>query len=260
MPIDNDLYDRLSTTWWEETGALSILRTWFNPIRFGYFRRILLDELQIDLHEKQVVDIGCGGGLLAEEFAHLDCQVTGIDPSVASLEIAREHAQQSGLQIFYQKGVGEQLPFDEHTFDIAICCDVLEHVNDVGQVIREIARVLKPGGFFFYDTINRTFLSWLADIKLAQEWELTSFMPPHLHEWDKFIKPVELKKMLQQAHLEHREIKGISPRTLPPATIRLFIQQKRRKITLTEMGNQMKFHESKDLSTSYMGYALKEKA
>jgi 2-polyprenyl-6-hydroxyphenyl methylase/3-demethylubiquinone-9 3-methyltransferase len=196
--------------------------------------------------------------LLAEEFARLGCQVTGIDPSEPSLATARKHAQQSGLDISYQVGLGEQLPFADASFDIVVCCDVLEHVDNVAQVIQEISRVLKPNGLFFYDTINRTFLSWLAAIKMAQEWSITRFMPPNLHDWKKFIKPQELQLCMQRYHLQNREVKGMSPGAHPLLVISLFLRHKRGKITLTEMGKRMNFQESNDLSTSYMGYALKQ--
>ncbi len=257
MTIDNELYNRLSTTWWNENEALGILRSWFGSTRFGYFRRVLVEECMFDPYRRKVLDVGCGGGLLAEEFARLSCCVTGIDPSEASLITAREHAVQSGLSIDYISGVGENLPFADGTFDIVVCCDVLEHVNDVKVVIREIARVLRPGGIFFYDTINRTFLSWLAHIKLAQDCPFTRFMPPHLHDWQKFIQPRELLSFMKRAGLNNQDVKGISPAISPVAVIGLFIQQKRGDITLAKMGEIIGLHESDDLSTSYMGYALK---
>jgi 2-polyprenyl-6-hydroxyphenyl methylase/3-demethylubiquinone-9 3-methyltransferase len=257
MPMDNSLYDQLSATWWDENEALGILRTWFNPVRFGYFRRVLLTDRQVDPQGRLLLDVGCGGGLLAEEFARLGCQVTGVDPSELSLQTAREHARQEGLTIIYQTGVGEQLPFADASFDLITCCDVLEHVNDVQQVIREIARVLKPGGLFFYDTINRSFIAWLGDIKLAQDWQATSFMPVNLHEWQKFIKPRELQDYLKQANLPGQEMRGISPRTHPLATIALLLQHKRGKLTMPELGLRLGFHESDDRSGSYMGYAAK---
>jgi 2-polyprenyl-6-hydroxyphenyl methylase / 3-demethylubiquinone-9 3-methyltransferase len=257
MPIDNELYNHLSATWWDETEALGILRTWFNPVRFNYFRRILTSASQPDPRGLTLLDVGCGGGLLAEEFAGLGCQVTGLDPSEASLDTAREHARQAGLEIAYQSGVGEHLPFADASFDIVICCDVLEHVNDLEQVIKEIARVLKPGGHFFYDTINRTFFAWFADIQVAQVWKITRFMPRDLHDWRKFIKPQELLRCLQKCQLQHREMKGISPRANPFVSFLLFLQHKQGKITLTTMGKRLAFHESKDLIGSYMGYALK---
>lgn len=257
MPIDNELYNQLSETWWDENEALGILRSWYNPIRFGYFQRILLETQGRDPQDNLLLDVGCGGGLLAEEFARLGCQVTGIDPSIQSLNTARTHAQQSGLHIIYQEGTGENLPFPDASFDLVTCCDVLEHVKNLDLVIQEISRVLKPEGLFFYDTINRTFLAWLATIKLAQEWKMTRFMPPNLHVWQMFIKPRELAGLLQNHGLPNQETKGMSPRTHPLVSISLFLRRKRGIITLSEMGKLMRLQESKDLSTSYMGYARK---
>ena len=133
-----------------------------------------------------------------EEFARLGCQVTGVDPSKPSLATAKAHAKQSGLDIDYQVGVGEDLPFANETFDIVYCCDVLEHVNHLEGVISEISRVLKKGGIFLYDTINQTLPSKLIMIKLFQEWKATSFMPPHLHDWNMFIKPRTLQALMIQ--------------------------------------------------------------
>ena len=133
MPVDNAIYDRLSHTWWEEDGFLNVLLTALNPARFGYMKRILTEELGIDPAGMEVLDVGCGGGLLAEEFAALGSRVTGVDPSAASLETARAHARERGFAIDYQQGTGEELPFADASFDAAYCCDVLEHVDDVGR-------------------------------------------------------------------------------------------------------------------------------
>ena len=206
MPVDNELYDRLASTWWDENETLCMLRTVINPGRFGYFRAVLLEQLKIDPRGKQTLDVGCGGGLLAEEFARLGCCVTGVDPSEPSLVVARDHAQQEGLTIDYRTGFGECLPFADASFDIVYCCDVLEHVKDLEMVISEIARVLKEGGIFFYDTINRTFMSKIVTIKLLQEWKATSVMPPNLHDWNMFIKPRELQALMERYRLDQKEI------------------------------------------------------
>ncbi len=255
MPVDNQLYDRLSHTWWDENEALGLLRTWLNPVRFGYFQRVLLAGEASGVRGQTLLDVGCGGGLLAEEFARAGCRVTGIDPSAASLEVARGHARQAGLAIDYQIGAGEHLPFAAASFDLVVCCDVLEHVDDVERVIAEIARTLKPGGIFFYDTINRSWLSWIGAIKLAQEW--THFLPPNLHDWQMFIRPAELRRYLERSRLTPQESRGMSPRANPLLVLYLLLQQRRKKITVPQVGERIQFHESKSLAGAYMGYAVK---
>lgn len=257
MAVDNELYNRLSSTWWDENEPLNLLRTSINPGRFGYFRDVLVTQLQIDPRGRKVLDVGCGGGLLAEEFARLGCQVIGIDPSASSLATARAHAQQAGLDIDYRVGAGEDLPFADASFEIVYCSDVLEHVNDLEKVIAEIARVLKPGGVFLYDTINRTFPSKLVMIKLLQEWEATSFMPANLHDWRAFIKPRELLALLKVNGLESREFTGLNPGANPLAMTILMRKRKRGKISLHEMGSRMSFRQSRSTSILYMGYAIK---
>ena len=110
MPVDNALYDRMADTWWDEGGFLHAL-TALNPVRFGYMRRVLTEELHLSPATLQVLDIGCGGGLLAEEFARLGCTVTGVDPSEESLAAARTHAASQGLAITY-RALGDLLRID----------------------------------------------------------------------------------------------------------------------------------------------------
>src|SRR3954469_1125281 len=144
MPVDNQLYDTMADSWWDEGGFLHVLRG-LNPARFGYMRRVLVEELGIDPRGRKTLDVGCGGGILAEELARLGCEVTGVDPSEQSLEAARAHARQEGLAIDSRRATGEALPFPDATFELAYCCDVLEHVTDLRRVVAEIARVLRPG-------------------------------------------------------------------------------------------------------------------
>lgn len=257
MPVDNQLYDRLADTWWNDDSALSLLRISLNPARFGYMRRVLVDELGVDPQGKTTLDIGSGGGLLAEEFARLGCDVTGVDPSRESVETARAHAHTEGLEIEYTVGVGEQLPFADASFDIAYCCDVLEHVDDLDRVIAETARVLKPGGVYMYDTINRTRRSRLVLIKLMQEWRSTALMEPNLHDWDMFIKPQELDASLRRAGLEGRDQVGIGPDRNPLAMIRDMRRRARGDMTYGEFGMRNKFRETRDTSLLYAGHALK---
>src|SRR5258708_10304828 len=142
--VDNDVYDRLGASWWDETSLLSLLHGSFTPARLGYFRGVLARRSGVAAAGLRVLDIGCGGGFLAEEFAAAGCRVTGVDPSPASVSAARAHAASRGLPIDYQVGAGEELPVPDAAFDVACCCDVLEHVSDLDRVISETARVLRP--------------------------------------------------------------------------------------------------------------------
>jgi 2-polyprenyl-6-hydroxyphenyl methylase/3-demethylubiquinone-9 3-methyltransferase len=234
-----------------------MLRTALNPARFGYFRSVLTERLHITPQGKATLDVGCGGGFLAEEFARLGCHVTGIDPSEPSLGTARAHAAASGLSIDYRPGVGEALPFPDHSFEIVYCCDVLEHVTDLDRVIAEIARMLTPGAVFFYDTINRTVLSKLLAIKLAQEWRATRFAPPQLHDWDQFITPTELQALMSRHGLEPQEVVGLSLGVRPIAGLRAIRQYKRGAMTASDLGRRLRASVSSNLSGSYAGYAIK---
>ena len=256
MAINNALYDSFAATWWEEEGFLHVLRA-LNPARFGYMRRMLVEELRLNPVGLKTLDIGCGGGILAEEFAKLRCAVTGLDRSEPTLKAARLHAQQTGLSIEYRQGTAEALPFADGAFDIVYCCDVLEHVTEPARVVAESARVLKPGGVYLYDTINRTPLSKLVNIKLFQDWKWTSFMPPNLHVYELFIKPDELRDMLRRVGLESRHQTGMNPSVNPLRAILTLRARKRGRLSFYEAVRRLDIRESKDMSTLYMGYALK---
>jgi 2-polyprenyl-6-hydroxyphenyl methylase / 3-demethylubiquinone-9 3-methyltransferase len=257
MPVDNAMYDRLSATWWDDESMLSMLRQGLNPARFPYLRRVLTQTLGRDPAGLRILDVGCGGGLLAEEFARLGCRVTGIDPSRGSLDAARAHAAEAGLEIEYLEGGGESLPVADGEFPVAYCCDVLEHVDDVQRTVSEIARVLEPGGAFLYDTINRTPKSKLVMIKLMQEWEATRCMEPNLHDWAMFIKPAELRGYLERAELRPEEIVGIAPSASPPSLFRALRARRKGRIGYTELARALAMRETRDRSILYAGYALK---
>jgi 2-polyprenyl-6-hydroxyphenyl methylase / 3-demethylubiquinone-9 3-methyltransferase len=144
-PVDNELYDRFAATWWDEDENLALLRTGMNPARFTYMCRVLVEELAVEPRGKRCLDVGCGGGLLAEEFAKLGCRVTGVDVSERSLETARAHARQERLEIAYVPAPGEDLPFEDKTFDFVYCCDVLEHVQSVERAVAEAGAGIEAG-------------------------------------------------------------------------------------------------------------------
>lgn len=256
MPaINNKIYDEVHATWWDQDGFMALLRTSVNPPRVEYFRDVL-NRLHLDPAQLQVLDVGCGGGLLSEAFAKLGCNVTGIDRSVPTLSAAREHAENGGLSIRYLEGSAEVLPFPPQQFDLVCCCDVLEHVDDLDAVVGEIARVLKPGGIFLFDTINRTLRSKLIAIKLAQDWPLTRLIPQDVHVWEKFIRPDELVAAMEKYGLASSELTGLSP-ALRPAALGAFLQHKLGRLNFGELGKRLELRRSRDLSVSYMGFALR---
>jgi len=256
MGIDNELYTRLAATWWHEDGVLHLLHTALNPVRLAYFRQILTQR-GIDPGGKRALDIGCGGGLLAEEVARLGCRVTGIDPSAASILVAQIHAAEMRLGITYRVAHGESIPYPAATFDLVYCCDVLEHVDDLDAVIAETARVLKPGGIYFYDTINRNFASKIIAINVLQNWSWLSCLPPRLHEWRRFIKPGELHTLLGR----HGITSGGSTGLVPGANVITLVQALRRRkrgaINYGELGRRLHMRPSRWSLGAYMGFGVK---
>jgi 2-polyprenyl-6-hydroxyphenyl methylase / 3-demethylubiquinone-9 3-methyltransferase len=257
MPIDNEVYDREGEGWWEEDNPLNILHGSLTPGRFAYFRQVLRDRLSLDVAGARALDIGCGGGFLAEEFTRLGCQVVGVDPSAVSIETARRHAAATGLSIDYRVGSGENLPVAGGEFDLAYCCDVLEHVSDLAAVLSETARVLKPAGTFLFDTINRTLSSKLLVIKVMQEWRLTRIIDAAIHEWDMFIKPEELDQALDRAGLRLEEVIGLGPRSSKPRVLVNFVRANRGRISYGELSRRLEAGQVKNTNLSYMGWATK---
>ena len=258
MPINNEIYSTQSTGWWEENHFLHLLKTGMNPARFGYFHDVLTRQLALDPAKLALLDVGCGGGVLSEEFARTGCQVTGIDPSAPSLEVARWHAAGSGLQIDYREARGEEIPFEEGRFGVVVCCDVLEHVGDLEKVIGEVARVLKHGGALCYDTINRTEASRKENIFAAQQFPLTSFFPPDTHVWEKFITPDEILALFEQAGLENRAMTGLRSGLPDLQVAGLLFQRKLGLLTYAELGRRLKFTAGGGLEASYLGWAVKK--
>ena len=257
MQIDNDVYDRLGESWWDETSPLNLLHGSVTPGRFAYFRDVLTRRLSADPAELRALDIGCGGGFLTEEFAALGWQVTGVDPSPASISAARAHAAGRGLPIDYRVGSGEDLPVPDAAFDVAFCCDVLEHVSDLDRVISETARVLKPGGLYLFDTINRTLRSKLLAIKVMQEWPLTRLTDVAIHDWDMFIAPAELAGILKRHGLAPDQMTGLGSRARPLPVLRSFASARRGRITYGEFSRRLDVGQVSSTAVSYMGFATK---
>jgi 2-polyprenyl-6-hydroxyphenyl methylase / 3-demethylubiquinone-9 3-methyltransferase len=257
MSINNDLYEQDAHTWWNENGFLNILRVSVNPVRVIYFKDVL-SRLQAEPTGLTVLDVGCGGGYLAEELSCLGCHATGIDPSFASIAAAVSHANQTGLRLTYRVARAESLPFGDESFDAVTCCDVLEHVSSLEETISEISRVLKPGGLFLYDTINRSFMSWLGVIFTAQKFPLTRFFPPRTHDWTMFIKPKELINLARKYHIESKDIKGMTPAVDPVLNVLLMLKMKLGRLSYREYAIKTKLRLSDDGIMNYIGFGIKK--
>ena len=255
--VDNGVYERLGGSWWDEASLLNILHGSITPGRFAYFREVLTRHFGAGVAGLRVLDIGCGGGFLAEEFAALGCQVTGVDPSPASVGAARAHAAGRDLRIGYRVGVGEELPFPDAAFGVACCCDVLEHVSDPDRVISETARVLKPGGLYLFDTVNRTLKSKLLAVKVMQDWRLTRLTDVAIHDWDMFITPAELAGILERHGLAPGEMTGLGARARPLAVLRSYASARLGRITYGELSRRLDVGQVSSTAVSYMGFATK---
>jgi 2-polyprenyl-6-hydroxyphenyl methylase/3-demethylubiquinone-9 3-methyltransferase len=258
MPaVNNRIYDDLSDSWWDENGPLHLLKAMVNPWRVPYFADALKKQFGAHLTNVSVLDIGCGGGVLSEEFARLGCRVTGIDMSTKSIAVARRHALSEGLTIHYQTALAGQLPFASGSFEAVSCCDVLEHILEWRQVIAEAARMLKPDGLFLFDTINRTPRSKSAFIFGLQEWPFTKLFPRNTHVWEMFITPVELANALEKRGLEAKGFSGGVIARNPLATLQEIRRHKRGEISVAELGRRLALKHSPDLSLNYLGYGQK---
>ena len=255
--INNHMYNEFADSWWDENGTLHLLKVMVNPWRVPYFAEALKGRFGADLSQVRLLDIGCGGGVLAEEFAKLGCQVTGIDISDESLAVARAHARTQGLTIAYQSGSAAQLPFDGSSFEVVSCCDALEHIPAWEQVIAEVGRVLKPEGLFLFDTINRTSKSRVNFIFGLQDFPFTRLFPKDAHVWEMFITPEELSSVLEQNCMKVQGMSGGAIPRDPLSTLQEVRRHKRGEINVAELGRRLELKLDPDLSLNYLGYAQK---
>jgi 2-polyprenyl-6-hydroxyphenyl methylase/3-demethylubiquinone-9 3-methyltransferase len=194
-PRETDKFNALAATWWDPKGPMHTLHQ-VNPLRTGYIAQ------SCELQGKTVIDIGCGGGVLAESLARLGARVTGVDLSKDLLGIAQLHAQEQGLDIDYRFISAEQLAEQQPgTFDIVTCMEVLEHVPRPQELVAASAKLLKPGGHAFYATIDRS-LHALLFVLFGAEYILR-LLPIGTHNYRGLIRPGELRAWGGQAGMEY---------------------------------------------------------
>jgi 2-polyprenyl-6-hydroxyphenyl methylase/3-demethylubiquinone-9 3-methyltransferase len=194
----------LADEWWNPRGKMRALHR-FNPVRIAFMRDRACEHCGRDskaldcLAGLRILDVGCGGGVLAEPLARLGAAVVGIDPAEENIAAARLHAEKSGLTVDYRATTVEALAETGERFDIVIASEVVEHVTDVGGFVRECARCIAPGGLMLVTTINRTIKSFALAIVGAEY--VLRWLPIGTHRWDKFVTPEELRRAFDAAGL-----------------------------------------------------------
>ena len=194
-------FESLAARWWDANSEFKPLHD-INPLRLNYIND------RVGLNGKTVLDIGCGGGILAESMAAHGASVTGIDLGEAPLAVAKLHLRESGRKVEYRRVSAEDLAAERpESFDVVACMEMLEHVPDPSSIITACAKLVKPGGQVFFSTINRNPKSWLFAIVGAEY--MLKLLPKGTHEYMKFIKPSELERWARHAGLTIHQFIGM---------------------------------------------------
>jgi 2-polyprenyl-6-hydroxyphenyl methylase/3-demethylubiquinone-9 3-methyltransferase len=240
--INNAFYDELKDGWHEEHAhPIALLRAenkLRNPWIAGQIAKHFTGKVEL-------LDIGCGGGLLTNHLSQLGHKVHGLDCSQSSLEIAKE--RDLTQRVMYHQGSALNLPFEAESFDVVCAMDLLEHVEEPEKVIAEAARVLKPGGLFFFHTFSRNFLSYFMIIR-GVEW-LVARTPPNMHVYKLFINPEEVRAYCHTHQMQVIECLGVRPDFNSKAFWKTFFRRK--------VDENFSFIFTPSLKTGYSGYAKK---
>ncbi|MBY8081022.1 bifunctional 2-polyprenyl-6-hydroxyphenol methylase/3-demethylubiquinol 3-O-methyltransferase UbiG [Vibrio fluvialis] len=201
-PNEIKKFEEMASRWWDLEGEFKPLHQ-INPLRLNYVL-----ERSDGLFGKKVLDVGCGGGILAESMAREGAQVTGLDMGKEPLEVARLHALETGTKLTYiQSTIEDHAQDNAQAYDVVTCMEMLEHVPDPLSVIQSCAALVKPGGHVFFSTLNRNFKSYLFAIVGAEK--LLKIVPEGTHDHEKFIRPSELLKMIDATPLQEQAITGL---------------------------------------------------
>ena len=214
-PIEIQKFSDLASRWWDLAGEFKPLHQ-INPLRTDY-----INQHCLGLSSKKVLDVGCGGGILAESMARHGANVTGIDMGDAPLEVARLHGLESDLTVNYQQTTAEEFA-EKHqaSFDVVTCMEMLEHVPDPSSVVKACYQMVKPGGHVFFSTLNRNIKSYLMAIVGAEY--VLGLVPKGTHQHDKFIKPSELIAWIDDTQLIVKRMIGLH---INPLTQEYYLSQ-----------------------------------
>jgi 2-polyprenyl-6-hydroxyphenyl methylase / 3-demethylubiquinone-9 3-methyltransferase len=212
-PAEVEKFSKMAAEWWNPAGKFGVLHK-FNPVRLAYIKEQVCARLGLDPTMREpfkglrFLDIGCGGGLLCEPMARLGASVVGVDPSEKNIKTATVHASEVELDIDYRIGTAEDLAASGEKFDVILNMEVIEHVANPQHFTAICVSLMRPGGLMFVATLNRTFKSFGLAI-LGAEYIL-GWLPKGTHEWEKFIKPAELKQWLTTSGANIRAESGVT--------------------------------------------------
>jgi 2-polyprenyl-6-hydroxyphenyl methylase/3-demethylubiquinone-9 3-methyltransferase len=204
-------FSKMAAEWWDPSGKFNPLHK-FNPIRIKYIKENIINSFKLKTKQKpldkiNILDIGCGGGLLSEPMTRLGANVTGIDASSKNINIAKLHAKKNKLKINYLCSSPERLKIQKK-FDVILNMEIVEHVEDINFFINSCSKLLKKNGLMFVATLNKTFKSYMFAI-IGAEYFLR-WLPIGTHDWEKFIKPEDLKKILSKNNLKLEKLDGMN--------------------------------------------------
>ena len=206
-----DKFSKMADEWWDPEGKFKPLHK-FNPIRIKYIKENIINNFKLKnkfrpLSGINILDIGCGGGLLSEPMSRMGANVTGIDASDKNIKIAKLHSKKNNLRINYLCSSPEKLKI-EKKFDVILNIEIVEHVEDIDFFLKSCSKLLKKNGLMFVATINKTLKSYVFAIVGAEY--VLRWLPIGTHEWEKFVKPEDLKKILIKYNLSLNKLNGMN--------------------------------------------------
>ena len=209
--IEIKKFSKMASEWWDPNGKFKPLHK-FNPIRIKYIKENIISSFKLKNNNKplekiNILDIGCGGGLLSEPMTRLGAKVTGIDASDKNIKIAKLHAKKSKLNINYLCSSPEKIKVKKK-FDVILNMEIIEHVEDINFFIKSCSKLLKKNGLMFVATLNKTLKSYVFAI-IGAEYVLR-WLPIGTHDWEKFVKPEDLKEILSKNNLKLEKLDGMN--------------------------------------------------
>jgi len=204
-------FSKMANEWWDPEGKFKPLHK-FNPTRIRYIKENIINNFKLKnklrpLSGINILDIGCGGGLLSEPMSRMGASVTGIDASDKNIKIAKLHSKKNKLKINYLCSSPEKLKTTKK-FDVILNMEIIEHVEDIDFFLKSCSKLLKKNGLMFVATINKTLKSYIFAIVGAEY--ILRWLPIGTHEWEKFVKPEDLKKILMKYDLSLKKIEGMN--------------------------------------------------